>query len=128
MTRLCSSRPLRTRAHDVSEWNAGQVARYNPQTERWREWRLPGDAPQPYAVYVDDRDKVWLTDFGGDVIMRFDPATETFETFELPTVQAQVRQLLGRPGEVWGAESAANKLVVIRTSPEGEWQFLNVGG
>jgi streptogramin lyase len=26
-----------------------------------------------------------------------------------------VRQLLGRPGEIWGAESAADKLVVIRT-------------
>jgi streptogramin lyase len=26
-----------------------------------------------------------------------------------------VRQILGRPGEVWGAESAADKLVVIRT-------------
>ena len=23
---------------------------------RWREWRLPGATPQPYAVYVDERD------------------------------------------------------------------------
>lgn len=27
----------------------------------------------------------------------------------------RVRQILGRPGEVWGAESAADKLVVVRT-------------
>jgi len=26
-----------------------------------------------------------------------------------------VRQLLGRPGEVWGAESGVDKLVVIHT-------------
>jgi virginiamycin B lyase len=26
-----------------------------------------------------------------------------------------VRQLLGRPGEVWGAESGVDKLVVVRT-------------
>jgi len=26
-----------------------------------------------------------------------------------------VRQILGRPGEVWGAESGTDKLVVIRT-------------
>jgi streptogramin lyase len=26
-----------------------------------------------------------------------------------------VRQIHGRPGEVWGAESAADKLVVVRT-------------
>jgi virginiamycin B lyase len=29
---------------------------------------------------------------------------------------AEVRQMLGREGEVWGAESAADQLVVIRTS------------
>jgi virginiamycin B lyase len=27
---------------------------------------------------------------------------------------ADVRQLLGRPGEVWGAESGADRLVVVR--------------
>ena len=47
----------------ISEWNSGQVARYDPPTHRWREWRLPGDDPQPYAVYVDDADLVWLTRF-----------------------------------------------------------------
>ena len=95
----------------VAEWNAGQVAVYDPATETWREWPLPGDNPAAYAVYVDEQDKVWLTDFGEDVVVRFDPETETFESFELPTAGAQVRQLLGRPGEVWGAASSADKLV-----------------
>ena len=47
----------------VSEWNAGKVARYDPATKKWREWDVPGPA-QAYAVYVDDKDIVWLTDFG----------------------------------------------------------------
>lgn len=34
----------------------------------------------------------------------------------MPSEPANVRQLLGRPGEVWGAESGVDKLVVIRTS------------
>ncbi|HEX6027922.1 MAG TPA: hypothetical protein VFY64_02670 [Nitrososphaeraceae archaeon] len=38
----------------VSEWNAGQLAVYDPSTQTWKEWRLPGDNPLPYAVYVDD--------------------------------------------------------------------------
>jgi virginiamycin B lyase len=99
----------------VSEYNAGRLARYEPRTRRWREWRLPGDASNPYAVYVDDHDTVWLTDFGADAVVRFDPRTERFTTIRLPTRDAAVRQLLGRPGEVWGAESAADKLVVLRT-------------
>jgi virginiamycin B lyase len=101
----------------VSEWFAGQVAMYDPETLAWREWRLPGDAPQPYAVYVDETDGVWLTDFGANAIVRFDPHTETFTSFPAGSQPAEVRQLLGRPGEVWGAESAADQLVVIRTQP-----------
>lgn len=98
----------------VSEWNAGQLSRYNPSTDDWTTWPLPGDAPSAYAVYVDDTDIVWVTDFGGNAIHRFDPTTETFHTFPLPSSPGDVRQLLGRPGEVWGAESAADQLVVIR--------------
>jgi virginiamycin B lyase len=99
----------------VSEWNAGQVGVYDPRSRRWQEWRLPGRMPQAYAVFVDDRDVVWLTDFGGNAIVRFEPRTRRFTTVRLPTRDAAVRQLLGRPGEVWGAESATDKLVVIRT-------------
>jgi virginiamycin B lyase len=99
----------------VSEFNAGRLGRYDPARRRWREWRLPGDDPHPYAVFVDARDTVWLTDFGEDRLLRFDPRTERFTPVRLPTPQAAVRQLLGRSGEVWGAESAADKLVVLRT-------------
>jgi virginiamycin B lyase len=97
----------------VSEWNAGRVARYDPATRRWREWRLPGSA-QPYAVYVDGGDVVWLTDFAAGAIIRFAPATGSFTTIRLRP-GANVRQLLGRRGEVWGAESGTDRLVVVRS-------------
>jgi virginiamycin B lyase len=97
----------------VSEWDAGQVGVHDPATGEWREWKLPGDGPQAYAVYVDDRDIVWLTDFGANAIVRFDPSTERFDPVGLPSQSAAVRQLLGRPGEVWGAESARDKLVLV---------------
>ena len=92
----------------ISEWEAGQVARYDPDRETWREWPLPGAAPQAYAVYVDERDDVWLSDFGANALVRFDPGTEEFVVLPLPDAGAAVRQIHGRPGEVWGAESAAN--------------------
>ena len=69
----------------------------------------------PYAVYVDDRDVVWLSDFGANALVRFDPGTATFTRVRLPSSPANVRQILGRPGEVWGAESGVDKLVVVRT-------------
>jgi virginiamycin B lyase len=99
----------------VSEWNVGQVAVYNPATQEWKEWRIPGSNPMPYAVYVDNKDMVWLSDFGANAMVRFDPSQETFEIFPIPSPQANVRQILGLPGEVWGAESGSDKLVLLRS-------------
>jgi virginiamycin B lyase len=99
----------------VTEWFAGKLARFDPSTRSWDEWALPGEGAQPYAVFVDDRDMVWVSDFGANAMVRFDPAEERFRSFPLPQPQAGVRQILGRSGEVWGAESGAARLVVIRT-------------
>jgi virginiamycin B lyase len=99
----------------ISEWNAGKVGVYDPRSRRWREWRVPGSNPMIYAVYVDDRDKVWLSDFGANSLVRFDPATERFTEVAIPSADAAVRQILGRRGEIWGAESGTDKLVLVRT-------------
>jgi virginiamycin B lyase len=99
----------------VSEWNAGRIARFDPAGGAWREWRVQGDNPLPYAIYVDERDAVWLSDFGTDAVLRFDPASERFESFRSPRRGASVRQLNGRPGEVWAPESATDYLVAFRT-------------
>ena len=99
----------------VSEWNVGNVSRYDPATKSWKTWRLPGQHPRAYAVYVDDQDMVWLSDWGANAIVRFDPSTETFAAFPSDRRAANVRQILGRPGEVWAPESGADRLVVYRT-------------
>ena len=100
----------------VTEWFAGRLAMFNPADAEWSEWTLPGASPMPYAVYVDERDAVWVTDFGSNAILRFDPDREEWLTFALESQPAEVRQLLGREGEVWGAESAADRLVVVRAA------------
>jgi virginiamycin B lyase len=98
----------------VSEWNAGNVSRYDAATGQWKTWKLPGERPRAYAVYVDDQDKVWVSDWGANAMVRFDPETEKFERFPSDKSGANVRQIYGRPGEVWAPESGTNRLVVYR--------------
>jgi len=80
----------------VSEWNSGQLSAYDPAKKTWRAFRLPGNGPRTYAVYVD-------------------PGTERFERFGFPREAASVRQIHGRRGEVWLPESGTDHLTVIRT-------------
>jgi virginiamycin B lyase len=98
----------------ITGWNSGDLFRYDSKDKSWARWHLPGDRPQPYAVYVDEQDAVWISDWGSNAILRFDPKAETFQSFPLPDHYANVRQLAGRKGEVWGAESGADKLFVLK--------------
>ncbi|WP_158045336.1 virginiamycin B lyase family protein [Skermanella pratensis] len=102
----------------VSEWNSGQVSVYDPAARTWKSWKLPGDDPLAYAVYVDEDDKVWLSDFGGNALVRFDPETERFDVQRHPRPEANVRQILGRSGEIWAPESGTDMLVVVRTGQD----------
>ncbi len=101
----------------ITGWLSGDLIRYDTRSGSWREIRLPptgGSRALPYAVYVDERDKVWVSDFRANSILLYDPVSEEVRSFPLPGADASVRQMLGRPGEIWVAASGADSLVVIR--------------
>ncbi len=98
----------------VSFWFSGEIGRYDPAQNVWKVFALPKSKSGCFSVYVDEKDKVWVTDFVANAILRFDPATEKFDTFQSNRRGAAVRQMLGRAGEVWGAESGTDRLVVLR--------------
>lgn len=100
----------------VSEWNSGQLSMHDPKSGAWKQWKVPGANPRVYAVYVDERDIVWVSDFGGNAMFSFDPRAEKFERYGFERDSANVRQILGRKGEVWLPESGTDHISVIRTS------------
>lgn len=100
----------------ISEWNSGQLSRYTPATGAWKSWKLPGEAPKAYAVYVDERDVVWVSDFGANATLAFDPKTESWTSYPGSAEGANVRQILGRPGEVFLPESGTDRLMIVYTS------------
>ena len=100
----------------VSEWNSGNLSMHDPQANAWRQWKLPGDNPRAYAVYVDERDNAWVSDWGGNAVFSFDPRSEKFERHPFPRDGANVRQILGRPGEIWLPESGTEHITVLRTA------------
>jgi virginiamycin B lyase len=103
----------------VSEWLSGNLSVFNPADKRWNQWKLPGEGPRPYAVFVDDRDKVWVSDWGSNAVFSFEPGSGQFERFAFVRENAGVRQILGRPGEVWLPESGTDHISVIRTAQAG---------
>jgi virginiamycin B lyase len=99
----------------VSEWNSGQLSRYTPSTGEWKSWKLPAEKPRAYALYVDETDQVWVSDFGSNTTFRFDPAKESWAPYRGSGERANVRQILGRPGEVFLPESGLDRIMIVRT-------------
>lgn len=98
----------------VSFWRTGEIGRYDPPRRAWSVWTLPKSREGCYAIFVDDKDQVWVSDWSANAIHRFDPATERFESFPSNRPRSDVRQILGRAGEVWAAESGTDRLMVIK--------------
>jgi virginiamycin B lyase len=100
----------------VSEWVAGQLSVYDPASRAWKTYKPPVPNAHVYAVYVDERDHVWISEWTSNAMYRFDPSSEKFERFEFPRSGANVRQILGRRGEVWVGESGTEHISVIATA------------
>ena len=85
-------------------------------TRRWREWRLPGagaDAVRGLRGRLGRRLAERLRRERPRALRPADGAVHPGDAFR--RADANVRQIHGRRGEVWGAESGADKLVVVRT-------------
>ena len=99
----------------ISEWNSGLLSRYSPATKVWKDWKVPGAEAQNYAVYVDDKDIVWFSQWGANTTYSFDPKTEKFLSVPGSKPGANVRQCLGRPGEVLLPESGTSSVMIVKT-------------
>ena len=53
----------------------GKIASFDPKTEKFREYDLPGPSPTPYALTIDKRGHVWFSSKDEDIIGQLDPAT-----------------------------------------------------
>ncbi|WP_371370056.1 SMP-30/gluconolactonase/LRE family protein [Pseudomonas sp. QL9] len=116
---VANSAPLQLGADSIgrlwiSQSGNGQLSRFDPSDGSWQHWPLPGAQAQPCAIFVDSMDRVWLSDIAGNAILRFDPQSARFTSYPSDRADARVRQLTGRPGAVWGAESGTDRLLVIR--------------
>ncbi|MDR2213262.1 MAG: hypothetical protein LBE21_06525 [Pseudomonadales bacterium] len=73
----------------------GKLGRLNPATGEITQWDSPSGArSQPYALAVVE-DKVWYNESGmrPDALVRFDPETEQFQSWAIPSGVGIVRNM-----------------------------------
>ncbi|WP_439101097.1 Vgb family protein [Congregibacter sp.] len=91
----------------------GRIGVLDPETGETREWPSPsGPKSHPYALAIID-DVVWYNESGmrPDALVRFDPATEKFQSWAIPSGVGIVRHVwVTREGKLLIHQSSSNRI------------------
>jgi virginiamycin B lyase len=95
----------------------GKIGRLDPATGATQEWLSPsGPDSYPYALEVVN-DVVWYNESGvrPDVLVRFDPATERFQSFPIPSGYGIIRNMwVTREGHLLIHQTSSNRIGLVR--------------
>ncbi len=98
----------------VTEWNIGRLNRWDAAAKTWKTLPMPGPRSRAFAVHAAGEGGIWISDFGTNALVRFDPERGTFQTFGFSQTFANARQIASRGREIWTAESGSDRVTVRR--------------
>ena len=91
----------------------GRIGRLNPKTGEVKEWASPsGPRSSPYAIEVVN-DIIWYNESGQrpDSLVRFDPKTEKFQSWPIPSGVGIIRHMRKTPdGNLAIHQSSSNRI------------------
>lgn len=94
----------------------GKLGRLNPASGEITEWDSPsGPTSHPYALAVI-KDKVWYNESGmrPDTLVNFDPETETFQSWAIPSGVGIVRNMwVTRDNNLLIHQSSSNRIGLV---------------
>lgn len=99
-----------------SDYSRGYLGRLDPKTGAVKEWPSPGGREsQPYGITAS-KDVIWYSEsaVSPNTLVRFDPKTEKFQTWTIPSGGGVVRHMMAtRDGNLVMACSGVNRVALV---------------
>ena len=113
----------------VPLFHASAVAKIDIKTRKTTYYPLPITA-HPYFLVVDKNHTVWTNSMVDDIVAQFEPKTEQWTFFRLPTHGCETRNLAvdDLRGEVWVPCIKASKTVRLQFRTPAQIQALKSVG
>jgi virginiamycin B lyase len=94
-------------------FNNGKLGRLDPKSGAITEYDIPMPYSEPYDVWPDRHDNIWISDGGqGGALIRFEPKARTFTYYPTPQVTDQPKLAISREGAVWYTPRSSVKAAV----------------
>ncbi|MCM2359340.1 MAG: hypothetical protein NDI77_14415, partial [Geobacteraceae bacterium] len=101
-----------------TDYRRGFLGRLSPESGKVMEWASPGGKGSgPYGMAATPDGMVWYSESGvrPNSVVRFDPQTEKFTTWPVPSGGGVIRHMAATPqGDVYIACSGVGKVGVVR--------------
>ena len=99
-----------------SDYSRGYLGRYDPASGKATEWASPGGPKsQPYGITAIN-EVIWYSEAGvnPNTVVRFDPKTEKFQTWKIPSGGGVVRNVdVTKDGNIAIACSGVNRIGLV---------------
>ncbi|MGH8744502.1 MAG: virginiamycin B lyase family protein [Burkholderiales bacterium] len=93
----------------ISVMQGNKIARFDPKTQAFKEWDLPGGA-RPHGLLVDNNGIVWYTGNGNGSIGRLDPASGIVTEFKAPSGGDPHTLVTDDKGVIWFTVQGGNRI------------------
>jgi virginiamycin B lyase len=94
-----------------TERRGGKIGHFDPTTETFKEYPLPGPEPSPYAIGIDRNHMIWYSSHEQDTLGRLDPKSGEVLEYPYPHSEISMREFfLDSRGRMWYASSVNNKI------------------
>ncbi len=87
---------------------AGQLARFKPDTQEWKFFKLPTPDSGPHGLVSDPSGNIWFTENYAGKIGRLDAETGAITEFRAPTAKDPHTPVFGPDGALWFTAQDSN--------------------
>jgi virginiamycin B lyase len=87
---------------------AGQLARFNPDTQEWKLFKVPTPESGPHGLVSDARGNIWFTENYAGKIGRLDAKTGLIAEYAAPTAKDPHTPVFGPDGALWFTAQDSN--------------------
>jgi len=99
----------------------GNLTRFDPRTQQFKEYKLPGPMPTPYGIGVDHNDNLWYASMYTDVIGKLDPKTGKVIEYPTPYGERGTRDMFeDAQGRIWYGAQPYGKVGYVHLRKETE--------
>jgi virginiamycin B lyase len=87
---------------------AGQLARFSPDTQEWKLFKLPTPDSGPHGLVSDAKGYIWFTENYAGKIGRLDPKSSLVTEYSAPTAKDPHTPVFGPDGGLWFTAQDSN--------------------